>query len=119
MNRRGVLGGMALCCIADLAKALSFSVDAGSALLNPCKARLPEHLREHELTRAAWDGLDARQVWDVHAHLLGDGKSGSGCWINPKMYSLFYPQQFLIKLQHKNNFLPNLAKASEKVIFVF
>jgi uncharacterized protein len=95
MNRRDILAGMALCCIADMAKALSFSVDSGSTLLNPCKTLLPDRLREHELVRAAWDGLDASQVWDVHAHLLGDGKSGSGCWISPKMHSIFYPQQFL------------------------
>ncbi len=102
MKRRDVLAGMALCCIADMVGALSFGVDEGSTLLNPCKARLPERLREHELVRAAWDGLDATQVWDVHAHLLGDGKSGSGCWISPKMHSIFYPQQFLQRTFFEN-----------------
>ncbi len=108
MNRRDVLAGMALCCIADMAKALSFNVDSGSTLLNPCKVQLPDRLRQHELTRAAWDGLDASQVWDVHAHLLGDGKSGSGCWISPKMDSIFYPQQFL-----QRKFFENGACASD------
>ncbi len=101
MNRRDVLAGMALCslcCTADMAKALSFSVDSGSTLLNPCKARLPERLSEHELVRAAWDGLDASLVWDTHAHLLGDGKSGTGCWISPKMRSLFYPLPGVVPL---------------------
>lgn len=107
MNRRDVLVGSALCCIADMAKALSFRVDSGSTLLNPCKARLPEHLRGHELVRAAWDGLTASQVWDAHAHLLGDGKSGSGCWISPKMRSLFYPQQFLQRKFFENGACAN------------
>ena len=26
-------------------------------------------------------------VWDCHAHLLGSGDSGSGCWIGPKLES--------------------------------
>lgn len=95
MNRRNAIAATALCCIADMARALPFNVDTGSTLLNPCKTRLPQALREHELVRAAWNGLDANQVWDVHAHLLGDGQSGSGCWISPKMRSIFYPQQFL------------------------
>ncbi len=107
MNRRDVLVGSALCCIADMAKALSFGVDSGSTLLNPCKARLPEHLRGHELVRAAWDGLTASQVWDAHAHLLGDGKSGSGCWISPKMRSFFYPQQFLQRKFFENGACAN------------
>ncbi len=107
MNRRDVLVGSALCCIADMAKALSFGVDSGSTLLNPCKVRLPEHLRGHELVRAAWDGLTASQVWDAHAHLLGDGKSGSGCWISPKMRSFFYPQQFLQRKFFENGACAN------------
>ncbi len=108
MKRRDFLAATALCCIADMAKALPISMGEGSNLFNQCKSGLPEPLRDHELLKAAWDGLDPRQVWDMHAHLLGDGKSGSGCWISPKMKSILYPSQFL-----QRKFFENAACASE------
>ncbi len=66
-------------------------------LLNPCKSGLPPQLRDHPLTHAAFAGLQADKVWDVHAHLLGNGDSGSGCQISPKLEALLYPLQFLQK----------------------
>ena len=65
---------------------------------NPCRAALPRHLAEHELVRAAWDGLEAAQVWDVHAHLVGTGDSGSGIEVNPRMDSLLNPGEYARKL---------------------
>ena len=51
---------------------------------NPCHARLPRRLAEHELVRAAWGGIDAAQCWDSHSHLIGTGDSGSGIFVNPR-----------------------------------
>jgi mannonate dehydratase len=65
---------------------------------NPCLARLPQRLAEHELVRAAWDGLDAAQVWDAHAHLVGTGDSGSGVVVNPRMESLLSPAEYARRL---------------------
>jgi mannonate dehydratase len=31
----------------------------------------------------AWRGVDATKVWDVHAHLFGNGRSGSGIYVEP------------------------------------
>ena len=57
------------------------------ALSNPCRAgRLPDELANHPIVRAAWDGLDASQLWDCHVHLFGSGDSDAGVWINPSMY---------------------------------
>jgi uncharacterized protein len=53
---------------------------------------LPPRLASHELVAAAWQGLDAAQVWDTHVHLLGTGDSASGVYLNPRMASLLYPQ---------------------------
>jgi mannonate dehydratase len=39
---------------------------------------LPEALAQHELVRAAWDGIDPGKVWDAHCHLVGNGDSGAG-----------------------------------------
>lgn len=63
-------------------------------LTNPCHATLPATLAGHEAVRAAWDGLNALEVWDCHAHLIGNGDSGSGISLSPEMYSLFHPVQF-------------------------
>ena len=46
--------------------------------INPCRAGLPAPLAQHELVRAAWEGLDAAKVWDAHCHLAGTGDSDEG-----------------------------------------
>ena len=65
---------------------------------NPCHARLPRHLANHELVERAWDGIDASQVWDSHAHLIGTGDSGSGIFVNPRTESLLDPGQYARRL---------------------
>ena len=65
---------------------------------NPCLARLPRRLAEHELVRSAWQGLDPAQVWDAHAHLVGTGDSGSGVVVNPRMESLLNPAEYARRL---------------------
>jgi mannonate dehydratase len=59
---------------------------------------LPQRLAEHALVRAAWDGLDAAQVWDAHAHLVGTGDAGSGAVVNPRMHSLLNPGEYARRL---------------------
>ena len=65
---------------------------------NPCLASLPPHLADHELVRAAWDGLEPRDVWDSHSHLIGTGDSGSGIYVNPRTESLFNPGEYARRL---------------------
>ena len=48
--------------------------------------------------RAAWDGLEPRNVWDAHSHLIGTGDSGSGILINPQTDSLLNPGQYARRL---------------------
>jgi mannonate dehydratase len=48
--------------------------------------------------RAAWDGLDAAQVWDAHAHLVGTGDAGSGVVVNARMESLLHPGEYARRL---------------------
>jgi predicted TIM-barrel fold metal-dependent hydrolase len=43
--------------------------------------------------RRMFEGLDRRRVWDSHLHVLGDGKSGSGCAVNERFYK--YPGRLL------------------------
>ena len=70
---------------------------------NPCpSATLPRPLAEHEVMRAAWDGIDPLQVWDGHVHLAGTGDSGSGMWASPKMDTLRHPLQWLQKKFYLN-----------------
>ncbi|MDH4326067.1 MAG: amidohydrolase [Betaproteobacteria bacterium] len=65
---------------------------------NPCLARLPRRLAEHELVRAAWEGIDPAQAWDAHAHLAGTGDSGSGVVVHPRMESLLNPAEYARRL---------------------
>jgi mannonate dehydratase len=59
---------------------------------------LPPALANHELVRAAWEGLDPAKVWDSHSHLVGTGDSGSGIVVNPKMHSLLNPGEYARRL---------------------
>ena len=71
-------------------------------IANPCRAALPPRLANHEIVRAAWTGVDPRKVWDCHAHLVGNGDSGSGIWVNPDMESLLHPFQYAQRLFYLN-----------------
>ena len=48
--------------------------------------------------KAAWEGLEPRNVWDSHSHLLGTGDSGSGITVNPQTDSLLNPGQYARRL---------------------
>jgi predicted TIM-barrel fold metal-dependent hydrolase len=48
--------------------------------------------------RAAWEGLDAEQVWDSHNHIAGVGDSASGIVINPRMNSALNPAYYARRL---------------------
>jgi mannonate dehydratase len=48
-----------------------------------------------DLLQACFAGLDPAALWDVHAHLLGTGDSGSGCSIHPSMTSGWHPLERL------------------------
>jgi mannonate dehydratase len=59
---------------------------------------LPEALANHELVRAAWQGIEPGKMWDSHCHLAGNGDSGSGIYLNPAMESLLDPLQYARRL---------------------
>ena len=93
MSRRNFLiAGGAAAGLAGLA-AWRFWPEQG--IWNPCLGPLPRHLAEHDLVKAAWEGIDPALVWDSHAHLVGVGDSPSGIQLNPKMRSLMSPEHFV------------------------
>ncbi len=69
--------------------------DYGSGLFNPCLGGLPAELLQHELVTAALAGIDAKQYWDGHVHLIGTGDSDSGIWVNPNMQRFWHVKQYL------------------------
>jgi mannonate dehydratase len=87
-------------------------------LWNPCLARLPAGLANHELVQAAWDGLDPAKVWDSHAHLVGTGDSGSGIEINPRMNSLLNPGEYARRLFFLNAGCAHNAEGSVDLAYV-
>ena len=97
MNRRHFLGALGA---AGVVAGCDFSLADG--VFNACGARLPDRLRTHALVAAAWRGLDAGAVWDVHCHVFGNGDSGSGLWINPAMERIWQPQQYLQRMFYLN-----------------
>ncbi|HEY5896219.1 MAG TPA: hypothetical protein VIV54_01560 [Burkholderiales bacterium] len=59
---------------------------------------MPRRLAEHELVTAAWEGIEPSQVWDSHVHLVGDGDSGGGIYLNPRMHSVLEPGLYARRL---------------------
>lgn len=101
MKRRTFLAAMPLLgLVAAGAASARYWPDQG--FRNPCRSDLPPALADHELVRAAWEGLDAAKVWDCHTHLVGSGDSGSGAWFSPAMDSYWHPVLHLQKLFYLN-----------------
>lgn len=76
----------ALCCgAAAIAGLFTSLAEAG----DPPPPEWPPEL--DDLLRRSFAGLDPSTLWDVHAHLLGTGDSGSGCSIHPSMTSGWHP----------------------------
>lgn len=99
MDRRGFLTSLGVGTLAAVAH--RFWPDEGIA--NPCLAGpLPRELADHPLVQAAWDGIDPRQLWDGHVHLVGVGDGGHGVWFNPAMDSLWSPVQYARKKFYLN-----------------
>jgi mannonate dehydratase len=78
---------LSLCCAGPLAAAWTRAEAVDTECLRP----LPPELSEHELVQSAFDGLDVSQLWDVHAHLVGTGDSGSGAYVDPRTQSWMHP----------------------------
>lgn len=99
MNRRAFLAsGLALTGLGSA----GWHLWPEAGVSNPCRTGLPPELAEHPLLREIWRGLDPTEVWDMHAHLAGDGDSGSGIRANPEMDSLFHPWKYLQKRSYLN-----------------
>ncbi|MEO5339293.1 MAG: amidohydrolase [Magnetococcus sp. MYC-9] len=69
---------------------------------NPCFSQLPASLANHALVASAWEGIDPHQVWDCHAHLAGNGDSGSGIVLSQEMSSILHPMQVVQRLFYLN-----------------
>ena len=94
MNRRAFVSSLGLSLLGGIAAGCGLSLEDG--LFNPCLTDpLPEHLRNHEIVRTAWEGIDANHFWDCHVHIAGVGDGDPGVWINPQMKSLLHPWQNL------------------------
>ncbi len=77
-------------------------ITLADGVFNACGTRLPDRMRTHALVAAAWRGLDATAVWDVHCHVFGNGDSGGGLWFNPAMERIWQPQQYLQRMFYMN-----------------
>jgi len=97
LKRRSLLTGAAAALTGGLAFA-AWRYWPPEGFWNPCRAALPARLADHELVRQAWEGVDASNMWDAHAHLIGTGDSGSGVYVNPRMESLLNPGEYARRL---------------------
>lgn len=94
MNRRQFLFGTSALAASSLAIA-GFRYWPESGFTNPCLNRLPDELKKHPLMQQIWQEIDAKKVWDCHAHIIGAGDNG-GAWYNPDMDSWLHP---VLKIQ--------------------
>ena len=93
MTRRTFLYGLGVSAL-GIAGGCGLSLEDG--IFNPCLSDpLPEHLRNHDIVLAAWEGIDLSQSWDCHTHIGGVGDGNTGIWISPQTSSPFHPLQNL------------------------
>ncbi len=78
---------LSLCCAGPLAAAWT----RAEAVDTDCLQPLPAEFARHPLVQRAFDGIDTAQLWDVHAHLVGTGDSGSGAYVDPRTESWLHP----------------------------
>ena len=85
LTRRRLLGMMAGGMAAGAAWQV-FVIDPppGLATLELSKAAL-------ELIQKSWEGIDPAKVIDVHVHVMGLGKGGTGCFVHPDSTSFTSP----------------------------
>jgi mannonate dehydratase len=81
MNRRKFLTRTAAFLATTAEAAPPFTFEDG--LFNDCQRGLPETVTQSRAYRALAGDLDWSAVWDCHVHLLGNGQSGQGVWLNP------------------------------------
>lgn len=81
LNRRRFLRSGTVAAAASLLTGCPFSLEQG--LFNDCRPPGAHRVLRSRLVRAAWEGVDARRVWDCHAHLFGNGRAEPGLYLNP------------------------------------
>jgi mannonate dehydratase len=60
---------------------LPFSAEQG--LYNLCRSGVEPIAAE--LVKAAWEGIRPERVWDVHAHVYGNGRGNVGIFVGPEL----------------------------------
>ena len=76
-----------LCCMGAAAAGLFTGAADAAPWSTACRSGLPPSTQD--LVARAFEGLAATQLWDTHAHLLGNGDSGSGFFLHPSLTSGF------------------------------
>lgn len=94
MNRRHFLLGAGAAML-SMSGCKEINIWPERSLFNPCMNEVPPQLANHPVIQAAWEGVDAEQVWDCHVHLVGLGDGGTGIWVNPNMDSIMNPLQYI------------------------
>ncbi len=97
-RRRLLLGGLGLA----LGGGAIAATRAAPRLMNACHADLPDDPVLREWLDAAWNGVDASLVWDMHVHLAGTGDSGRGIEISDAMLSPLHPLEYAQRLFYLN-----------------
>jgi mannonate dehydratase len=70
-----------LCCTGAAAAGLFAGAAEAAPWAAACREGPPPVARQ--LVARAFEGLEPSQLWDTHVHLLGNGDSGSGCFLHP------------------------------------
>lgn len=81
-GRRAFMRSTALLGAAALS-GCKLPVPLEQGVYNACADQLPEGVLANPWVKRAIDGVAMNQVWDVHCHLLGNGRGGSGIYVDP------------------------------------
>ncbi len=81
MSRRRFLKAALATATATALTGCKFSFEQG--IFNECRPPGGHAVLRDPLVKRAWEGVDPALVWDCHAHVFGNGRSGGGIYLNP------------------------------------
>src|SRR5436190_1005788 len=81
MRRREFLARAVALPVAAAAAGCQYSFEQG--VFNECRAAVERPSLVEPIVSAAWKGLVPERVWDMHVHLVGNGRGGK-VWMSPE-----------------------------------
>jgi uncharacterized protein len=109
-----LIGGILFLLLTALLVSCSISILGGNFNADP---KLKLSAGADALLQNAYEGIHPGELRDYHTHIAGTGSSKSGCFVHPKMTSVFHPLENLkFQIYKSAAGISNIEKADEEFL---